>query len=201
LAARPLVVGIDGRELAGSPTGTGRYLRNLLRHWRETGDELFVYFNGPPALDPVVAIFEARTMTEYLGMMRYPYRVAASLATLLAGFALVLAGVGLYGVLACGIAERLRELAIRIALGAAPGSIVRAAAAGTVRATLIGTLGGAGLALVVGRLLAGVLFGISGSDPAALAVTAGIVVAVVAGSSFAPVRRVLRVAPMSILRL
>ena len=42
LAARPLVVGIDGRELAGNPTGTGRYLRNLLRHWRETGDELFV---------------------------------------------------------------------------------------------------------------------------------------------------------------
>jgi glycosyltransferase involved in cell wall biosynthesis len=54
LAARPLAVGIDGRELAGRPTGTGRYLRNLLRHWRETGDELFVYFNGPPALDPVV---------------------------------------------------------------------------------------------------------------------------------------------------
>ncbi len=54
MAARPLVVGIDGRELAGNPTGTGRYLRNLLRHWRETGDEHFVYFNGPPALDPVV---------------------------------------------------------------------------------------------------------------------------------------------------
>ena len=54
MAARPLAVGIDGRELAGNPTGTGRYLRNLLRHWRETGDELFVYFNGPPALDPVV---------------------------------------------------------------------------------------------------------------------------------------------------
>jgi glycosyltransferase involved in cell wall biosynthesis len=54
LAARPLVVGIDGRELAGRPTGTGRYLRSLLRHWRETGDELVVYFNGPPALDPVV---------------------------------------------------------------------------------------------------------------------------------------------------
>ena len=54
MAARPLAVGIDGRELAGRPTGTGRYLRNLLRHWRETGDELFVYFNGPPALDPVV---------------------------------------------------------------------------------------------------------------------------------------------------
>lgn len=54
MAARPLVVGIDGRELAGRPTGTGRYLRSLLRHWRDTGDRLVVYFNGPPALDPVL---------------------------------------------------------------------------------------------------------------------------------------------------
>jgi glycosyltransferase involved in cell wall biosynthesis len=54
LAASPLVVGVDGRELAGRPTGTGRYLRNLLRHWRESGDTLVVYFNGPPAPDPVL---------------------------------------------------------------------------------------------------------------------------------------------------
>jgi glycosyltransferase involved in cell wall biosynthesis len=54
LDARPLVVGIDARELAGRPTGTGRYLRNLIRHWRDTGDRLFCYFNGPPALDPVL---------------------------------------------------------------------------------------------------------------------------------------------------
>jgi glycosyltransferase involved in cell wall biosynthesis len=54
LDARPLAVGIDARELAGRPTGTGRYLRNLVRHWRDTGDRLFCYFNGPPALDPVL---------------------------------------------------------------------------------------------------------------------------------------------------
>jgi glycosyltransferase involved in cell wall biosynthesis len=54
LDARPLVVGIDARELAGRPTGTGRYLRNLLRHWRETGDQLVCYSNGPAALDPVL---------------------------------------------------------------------------------------------------------------------------------------------------
>jgi glycosyltransferase involved in cell wall biosynthesis len=54
LDARPLVVGIDARELAGCPTGTGRYLRNLLRHWRDGGDRLVCYFNGPPALDPVL---------------------------------------------------------------------------------------------------------------------------------------------------
>jgi glycosyltransferase involved in cell wall biosynthesis len=48
------VVGVDARELAGRPTGTGRYLRNLLRRWRETGDTLLCYSGGPPALDPVL---------------------------------------------------------------------------------------------------------------------------------------------------
>ena len=50
----PLVVGIDGRELQGRPTGTGRYLRNLLRRWRETGDTLIVYFSGPPPEEPTL---------------------------------------------------------------------------------------------------------------------------------------------------
>jgi alpha-1,3-rhamnosyl/mannosyltransferase len=54
LGARPLVVGIDARELEGRPTGTGRYLRNLLRHWREGDLRLVCYFDGPPALDPVL---------------------------------------------------------------------------------------------------------------------------------------------------
>jgi glycosyltransferase involved in cell wall biosynthesis len=54
LGARPLAVGIDGRELAGRPTGTGRYLRNLLRHWRDGGDELFLYFNGKAPADAVL---------------------------------------------------------------------------------------------------------------------------------------------------
>jgi len=48
------VVGIDGRELQGRPTGTGRYLRNLLRRWRESGDSLVVYFSGPAPADPVL---------------------------------------------------------------------------------------------------------------------------------------------------
>jgi glycosyltransferase involved in cell wall biosynthesis len=54
LGARRLVVGIDGRELQGRPTGTGRYLRSLLRHWREGGDRLVVYFDGAPPADPVL---------------------------------------------------------------------------------------------------------------------------------------------------
>ena len=51
---RPIAVGVDGRELAGRPTGTGRYLRNLLRRWRDGGDRFVVYFNGPAPSDPVL---------------------------------------------------------------------------------------------------------------------------------------------------
>jgi glycosyltransferase involved in cell wall biosynthesis len=54
LDSSPLVVGIDGRELQGRPTGTGRYLRNLLRRWRETGDRLVIYVNGPAPPDPAL---------------------------------------------------------------------------------------------------------------------------------------------------
>lgn len=54
MGTSPLVVGIDARELGGRPTGTGRYLRNLVRRWRDSGDRLVCYFNGPPALDPVL---------------------------------------------------------------------------------------------------------------------------------------------------
>ncbi len=153
-----------------------------------------------PAIDPNVAIFEARTMPEYLDVMLYPYRAAAAIATMLGLFAVLLAGVGLYGVLACGIAERMRELAIRIALGATSASIVRTAAADTARATLIGLTSGAALAVLAGQALAGVLFGISAADPAALGLTAVVVVLVIAASSAGPVRRVLRMAPMTILR-
>jgi glycosyltransferase involved in cell wall biosynthesis len=51
---RPLAVGVDGRELQGRPTGTGRYLRNLVQRWRGTGDRLVLYFDGPPPEDPVL---------------------------------------------------------------------------------------------------------------------------------------------------
>ncbi len=55
MGADPLVIGIDGRELAGKPTGTGRYLRSLLRHWRQGPDRILVYFNGPAPHDPALA--------------------------------------------------------------------------------------------------------------------------------------------------
>jgi alpha-1,3-rhamnosyl/mannosyltransferase len=54
LAGKRLVIGIDARELQGRPTGTGRYLRSILRHWRDGGDAFVLYFDGPPPADPVL---------------------------------------------------------------------------------------------------------------------------------------------------
>jgi predicted permease len=152
------------------------------------------------AIDPSVGVFEARSVAQYLDVMLYPYRLAAALGTVLGLLTLALAGVGLYGVLATGVSERLRDLAIRIALGAGPLAVVRSATAGALRAAAIGVVAGGALATVAGRLLAGVLFGISPADPGALVATAAVLVLVVLVSSTGPVRRALRIAPGSILR-
>jgi predicted permease len=153
------------------------------------------------AEDPAVAVFDAGTMAEHVETMMYPYRAAAALGSVLGAIAIVLAGIGLYGVLACGVAERLRELAIRLALGAPSTALVRSALVESVRATAIGLVAGVGLALLAGRLLANVLFGISPADPVTLAAVAGVLAAVVAAASAGPVRRAIRVDPMQILRM
>ena len=151
-------------------------------------------------LDPAVAVFESRTMSEHLGVMLYPYRLAAALGSAFGVMAIVLAAIGLYGVLSCGISERLRELAIRLALGAPARTLVRSAAGETVRATALAVVIGALMALAAGQLLAGFLFGISPFDPMTLIATILVLAGVVALASVAPLKRALGVEVASLLR-
>jgi ABC-type antimicrobial peptide transport system permease subunit len=151
-------------------------------------------------LDPAVAVFESRTMSEHLGVMLYPYRLAAALGSVFGAMAIVLAAIGLYGVLSCGVSERLRELAIRLALGAPARTLVRSAAGETVRATAVAVAFGALLAVAVGQLMADFLFGISPFDPATLVATIGVLTTVVALASAAPLKRALGVEVSALLR-
>jgi putative ABC transport system permease protein len=96
--------------------------------------------------------------------------------------------------------ERLRELAIRLALGAPSRAIVRAAGAETGRAVAAGLLLGMAMALVTGSLMADVLFGTSPFDAVAMFGTAAVLAAVIAGASAAPIRRALRAQPAELLR-
>lgn len=151
-------------------------------------------------LDPTVAVFETRTMSGHLDLMLYPYRLAAGLGSAFGVIAIVLAAIGLYGVLACGVSERLRELAIRLALGAPAGTLVRSAAGETVRATAVAVALGALMALAAGQLLADFLFGISPFDPLTLLATSIILTAVVAAASAGPLQRALGAEVSALLR-
>jgi predicted permease len=181
--------------------GESRLLRLVVRASGDPRAAVDAMRRAVRDIDPAVGVFEARTVAGYLDVMLYPYRLAAAVGGWLGLFTLGLAAIGLYGVLACGVSERLRELAIRAALGARPGSIVRDAMRQPLRAAAIGLAAGAAVTFVAGRLLATVLFGISPHDPAALAAGCGVLGLVLAAAAAAPVRRVLRVAPMTVLRL
>ena len=125
-------------------------------------------------------------------------------ATVLGGFALaalVLAAVGIYGVVAYGVVQRTRELGIRMALGAGGSTLLRM----VIRQGMMPVLGGMAVGLVGalagGRLLRGLLFGVGTGDPATLTLVTGFLVAVALAAMYLPARRASRSDPMLALRV
>ena len=114
--------------------------------------------------------------------------------------ALVLAAIGIFGVMSYSVAQRTREIGIRVALGAAPGAVVRMIVRGALVLALGGIALGVGGTLAGSRLLAGLLFGVQPTDPLTLAAVVGILGAVALIASYVPARRATRVDPMNALR-
>ena len=152
------------------------------------------------ALDPNVAIFESATMQSHLGLMLFPYRAAAGVSALLGTFGLLLSSIGLFGVVAFSVARRTRELGIRIAIGAAPVTVVRMVVGEQVRVIGLSMLLGLALAFGVARALNGVVFGISWADPVTFAVVTAVLAAVVTVASVVPAARASRISPAMALR-
>ena len=151
-------------------------------------------------LDPNVAVFEAKTLREHLDVMLFPYRIAAAVGSALGLFGLLLTSVGLYGVIAFSVARRTRELGIRLALGARPSDILRLVFGESGRVVVGGVVSGMLIALGVSRLLAGVIFGISSTDPATMFAVPLVLAAVVLVASWLPARRATRIEPQVALR-
>jgi putative ABC transport system permease protein len=152
------------------------------------------------ALDPQQPIGTTSTMEKNIGNSLSPRRLTMVLLGAFAGLALVLASVGLYGVMALSVTQRTREMGIRMALGAARGDVMRLVLGQGVGLVAIGL--GAGLlgALAAGRALASLLYGVGAFDIAALAL-AMLSLAIVAVIACAvPARRATRVDPMVALR-
>jgi putative ABC transport system permease protein len=136
-------------------------------------------------------------------------RVAGSVATprfytaLLAAFALValsLAAIGVFGVLSFLVAQRTREIGIRMALGCAPGRVMAEVVGRAMALAAIGLCAGVALALPLSRVLAGLLFETTATDPVILAATVGLLAMVALAASYVPARRATRVDPLIALR-
>jgi putative ABC transport system permease protein len=153
------------------------------------------------AMDPNVAPFEIQTMEEVLEASVAPQRFAATLLGSFAAVALALALVGIYGVVAYTVAQRTREIGVRVALGATTRDVVRYVLGNGLRLALLGSALGVLGAIGAGRLLSTQLFGVTAGDPLTLvaAVAGMLTVAVVA--SYVPARRAAGVAPMVALRV
>jgi ABC-type antimicrobial peptide transport system permease subunit len=124
----------------------------------------------------------------------------ATLASLFGSVALLLAGVGMYGVTAYGVARRTAEIGIRMALGADRSEVVRMVLLGAAYRVLIGIAAGIPLAIVAGRLLSAELYGVSDRDPRALCFAACALAICALVAAAIPARRAASVSPMSALR-
>jgi len=127
-------------------------------------------------------------------------RTTAQLAIVFGCVALVLASVGLYGVLSYGVARRTGEIAIRIALGARPGRVVSMVLRETTVLVAAGLAMGGGLAYGFSRLIDSRLYGVSPEDPLTLALATGLLLLVALAAAYLPARRASRVDPMAALR-
>ena len=151
-------------------------------------------------IDPSLPIYEVETLRRRVEATTARQRVEFAL---LAGFsllALLLAATGIYGVLAMEVGRRTREIAVRIALGAAPARVRGDVVRGALRVTLVGLGVGLAGALVLTRFMESILFGVEPTDPATYAGVVAVLVAVALAAAWAPARRAARVPPAESMR-
>jgi predicted permease len=152
------------------------------------------------AVDPGVALANPRALEQTRAGSLTQRRVVLGLVSAFAAAALLLACVGIYGVMAYGVATRRREIGIRLALGAVPTTVVREELAGGVSPLLLGLGLGTLGALVAARLLASELYGVKASDPTVLVITALTIATAAMGACLIPAWRATKYDPLESLR-
>ena len=164
------------------------------------GDAIAAVRREAAALDPALTIFDAEPMTEYISASLFGAKITADLLSLLSAAGLLVAAMGLYGVMAYSVAQRTREFGVRVAMGAQRRDILGLIMRESAKLTVSGTLTGLVLAAVSTRLVAHQIYGISPLDPLAFAGVGVMLVVVGLASSCIPAWRATRVDPMVALR-
>jgi ABC-type antimicrobial peptide transport system permease subunit len=154
------------------------------------------------AADPALPLLSVRTLREHrdAGYEVWFVRLAARVLAGLGLVALVVAGVGLYGVRAFLVGQRTREFGIRIAVGATPRDVMRLVLSEGVRLTAVGLAIGLLMASGISRFLSGWVYGLAGFGPAVVAVVAILLAVPMLLACYVPARRAVAVAPLTALR-
>jgi len=175
----------------------------MVLHVRAAGDPLNVAaaVRGEiQSLEKNLPVTNFRPVTELIGASLYAARMGAVLVGVFGLLALLLAGVGLYGVMSFTVARRTREIGIRMALGAAAGDVMRLVLRDGMTLVAIGGALGLAAAATATRLLASFLYGVSTSDAMTFAGVPVILAAVALLACYVPARRATKVDPMVALR-
>jgi putative ABC transport system permease protein len=207
------IVGVVGdvsdKTLDSEPSPTVYYIHSHLSY----GEMVFVLRAENDALsladparkviqqiDSELPVSQIRTMET---VVRQTFASQQFSAVLLGGFSLaslLLAAIGIYGVLAYSVTQRTREIGVRIALGAEPSTITRMVVASGARMVILGAAAGLATALALSGLMKSLLFGIGPRDPVTFAVAPAVFLVVALVAAYVPARRAARVSPMEALR-
>jgi putative ABC transport system permease protein len=152
------------------------------------------------SLDPTLPVYDLALLDERLAKQVAPLRTMAVLSGGYALLALFLAGFGLFAVLAHNVSQSTREIGIRMALGAAPRSVLSLVLREGLTLTLIGLAAGFAGAVCITRTMQALLFGVSTTEPAVFGAMAALLLTVAACACWIPARRAMRLDPLDALR-
>ncbi len=152
------------------------------------------------ALDRDLPLSDIKTLDQVASAAVARTRFTLLLLSVFAGVALLLAAIGIYGVMSYAVTQRTHEIGIRVALGAQRRDVVGMVARQGLTLALIGMAAGLTGALVLTRVMSSLLFGVSATDPITFAAIAGLLMAVALGACFVPARRAMKLDPMAALR-
>jgi len=196
--------------LGGSLTDAVYGLNTLMPWWRNftftvrtSGEPIALAGSARQIVrdaDPSIAITGMQAMTDIMRTSIAPTRASMLLLALFAGVALVMAAVGVFGVMSYAVNLRSREMGIRLALGARPAEVRRMVVADGMKQALVGVVLGAAGAAWLTRMMASMLFGVSPGDPATLALASAVLLVTAALACYLPARRATRVDPLIVLR-
>jgi predicted permease len=167
---------------------------------RSTGEAATAVRDAISSVDPLLPVGQARAMTDVMARATAEQRLLMTLVGVLAAAALLLAAIGIHGLISHSVAERRRELGIRLALGATVGRTIRGIALGGVALAAIGAVAGGLLSLAAVRLVQSFLWNVGERDPLTFTLVVLFVLVVSAVASVIPALRILKLDPAQTLR-